>query len=205
MKVVIFHGTVSNSQSNWTPWLKTELEMLGHEVITPDFPTITWDEVEAEGGNFHPRIQNVTAWLATFESLKESIINSHEKLCFIGHSLGSVFILHLLEKYTISVDLGIFVCPFLTKLEHCVWQINALNETFYKETFNFSKIQNQLKQSYTIYTNNDPYVGIRDSLIFADSIQSTKILIPNGGHLNTATGYTTFPFIRELIKEHNIF
>ena len=37
-KAYIFHGWQGNSQENWLPWLKEQLEKEGFKVIVPDFP-----------------------------------------------------------------------------------------------------------------------------------------------------------------------
>ena len=43
-----------------------------------------------------------------------------------------------------------------------------------------------------IQTNNDPYVKYEVEKEFADTIATEQVLIPNGGHINSESGYDTF-------------
>ena len=61
-RVFIVHRWEGMSQDDWYPWLKTELEKLGYEVIVPQFPT--------------PKNQSLGGWLKIFESYKESYTNN---------------------------------------------------------------------------------------------------------------------------------
>ena len=43
-----------------------------------------------------------------------------------------------------------------------------------------------------IQANNDPYVKYEVEKEFADTIATEQVLIPNGGHINSESGYDTF-------------
>ncbi len=39
--IFLIHGSYGHPQENWFPWLKKELESLGHKVYVPAFPIPT--------------------------------------------------------------------------------------------------------------------------------------------------------------------
>ena len=81
--VFIFHGTEGYPEENWFPWMKEKLEAKGCEVIIPQFPTLPI--VPAK----------ISEW---FEVLKKHEKYINEDTIIIGHSLGGVFALRVLEK-----------------------------------------------------------------------------------------------------------
>ena len=83
MKAYIIHGAYGHPKENWIPWLKSQLEILGVKTVVPDFPTPESQSLESWNKVFEPHI-------ATLDS--ESIL--------IGHSIGSGFILSILETIT---------------------------------------------------------------------------------------------------------
>jgi predicted alpha/beta hydrolase family esterase len=81
MTVVIIHGSYGYPERNWFPWLKQEIEKLGHNAIVPKFPT--------------PDGQDFKNWKDTFYS-EVSCLDDHAIL--VGHSTGAGFILSLLNE-----------------------------------------------------------------------------------------------------------
>lgn len=201
MKFVIIHGSYGSPQENWFPWLKKELEKLGQKVIIPQFPCEDWEKVNKTGLKFFPKRQNLTNWIATFEKKVLPKINNDGKICFIGHSLGPVFILHLITKYHLKLDCAYFVAPFL-KVINGRWQFYLVNNTFYKIDFNFEKIRRLIPKSYVYCSDNDPYLPKKYSLEFANKMKSELITVKNAGHFNVSYNakFQKFPLLLENIK-----
>lgn len=198
MQFVIFHGAYGSPEGNWFPWLKKELEELGHEVLVPRFPVEKWDDVVAKGESYDSQIQNLTTWMEVFDKEVLPQLKKDEPVCFIGHSLGPVFILHILEKYQLQLDSAIFVAPFYKPIPE--WEFNAVNNTFYKTDFDYEALKKQLQISYSLFSDNDSHVPMQQPIDFSDKMGSSKIVVKGGAHLNADTGYTTFPLVLELCK-----
>ena len=81
--VFIFHGTEGYPEENWFPWLKQELEQRGCKVFVPQFPS--------------PPIVSakIAEWFDVLKNYEQYI---NENTIFIGHSLGGIFTLRILEK-----------------------------------------------------------------------------------------------------------
>jgi predicted alpha/beta hydrolase family esterase len=63
------------------------------------------------------------------------------------------------------------------------------------------RVKEHLDKSYVIYGDNDPYVPQKTLHDLAESLGVTPIVIHNGGHMNTDSGYTSFPRLLELFDE----
>jgi predicted alpha/beta hydrolase family esterase len=183
MKFVIFHGSYGNPEGNWFMDCKNTLVSLGQDVIVPRFPVDDWEEITKNGKEIPPSNQNLENWIKIFDPIAKSL-QKKEKLCFVGHSLGPLFILHIVSKFNIQLDSAIFVSPFLNTL-HRAWQIDHVNASFYKTDFD---------------SDNDPYVPINKVLNFAKLLNSSLIEVRNGGHMNTEFGFTSLPLVTELCK-----
>jgi len=185
MTFVLFQGSYNSHEHLEKWWLPKFLENvapLGHKILMPQLPVDDYDEVTAAGPQTTTK-QNLEAWLAAFENFYPQIDNEKE-LVFVSHSLGPLFVLHVLEKYSISLDAAIFVCPFLEKLQKSDWQINLVNSTFYKTDFDFAKLRKLVPISYVLYGTNDPYVENSQSLSFAEKMGSSLVQVVGGGHLS---------------------
>lgn len=183
-KALILHGAGNNSQGNWFPWLKRELESKGFDVWAPDLPNA--DE------------PNQAAWLQTiFNNWK-----FNEESILIGHSAGSTLILRILErlpKKTIvqsallvagTVELG-------TKPEYFQYKRSLV-----ADPFNWEKIKAQCKNFTFIHSDNDPYeCGSNQGEIMYKHLGGKLIIKPGEGHFNLEMGekYRQFPLVMEIV------
>ena len=197
MKFVVFHGAFGSPDGNWFPELKEKLEHLGQDVIVPRFPVDNWDEIIKAGPCAKAKNQSLDSWIAAFDKVVKGFRKS-DKLCFVGHSLAPLFILHVVEKYSIKLDCAIFVSPFLRPLND--WRFDIVNRSFYKEGFDFSKLQKFIPVSYVLYSDNDPYVDKRYCVEFAEKLGSSQILVKRAGHMNSEVNLNEFPLVYELCK-----
>lgn len=194
--IVIFHGSFGHPEENWFPYLKTHLEAKGHTVIIPQFPVDSWDMVVEKGEGYLSPIQNLKNWLDTFKKDVLPILPK-EDLIFVGHSISSVFIIHVIDHFNLQLKKAIFVSPFLSTLPR--WEFNAVNGTFYKTDFDFGKLKRLISERIAVYADNDPYVPQEKFEEFIQLTESKPVVVEGGGHLNSKAGFSEFPLLLDLI------
>ncbi|MBI2641044.1 alpha/beta hydrolase [Candidatus Roizmanbacteria bacterium] len=197
MQFVIFHGSFGSPEGNWLPQLKERLEKLGQTVIAPQFPIEDWNKFTAAGKSAIPKKQTLENWLAFFQKKVLPQLKKGNKLCFIGHSIGPLFILHVVERFNLTLDCAIFVSPFFVNPPK-VWQIDLVNKSFYRTDFDFGKLKKCISTSYVLYSDSDPYVNKNQSILFAKSLDSSLILVRKAGHMNSEVNLNEFPLVFDL-------
>lgn len=196
MQFVLFHGSFGHPEENWFPDLKRKLEELGQTVFVPRFPIEDWDELTKNGPSATPKNQNLQNWYTIFEKILPKL-NKKEKICFVGHSLGPVFILHIVQKYNIQLDCAIFVSPFLENPPD-VWQFDVVNKTFYSINFDFEKLKKLIPVSYVLHSDSDPYVNKNQPMLFGKALDSSVIFVRKAGHMGGDVKLSEFPLIFDL-------
>lgn len=180
----IFHGSFGNSEDNWIPWLKTELEGLGYDVITPDLPT--------------PQGQDLKNWLSEFSKYRNQI---NENTIMIGHSIAPAFIVDMLLEWKIKVDSCYFVSGFYCLLND--EKFDPVNKTFFVDDIDWNDAKMIANRKVCFYSDNDPYIPQTVAEWLADRINAEKIVINGGGHLNEKFGYLKFEQLLEKIKSES--
>ena len=178
--VFIFHGTEGYPEENWFPWMKEKLEARGCKVIVPQFPT--------------PPIvpAKILEWFEVLKKYEEYI---NENTIIIGHSLGGLFALRVLEQLKHPVKAVFFVgTPIGIKP-----LINYdRDRSFSGFTFDWVNIKAKAGHFDVFHSDNDPYVSLGNGEQLAKELGVELILIPNAGHFNKIAGYLTFP---DLLKK----
>jgi predicted alpha/beta hydrolase family esterase len=180
--VFIFHGTGGYPEENWFPWLKDKLETKGHKVFVPQFPSPS------------DAPSSVKEW---FEVLKnyEQYINPETIL--IGHSLGGVFALRVLERLNHKVKVACFtgtpigVRPILNYDK---------DMSFSGFDFDWDNIKSKADNFIVFQSDDDPYVSLGNGQELATKLGVELSFVPNAGHFNKKAGYTTFPELLEKLE-----
>lgn len=177
---LIVHGSFGSPFGNWFPYLRGELEKRELVVYTPDMPS---------GVGY----QNYDNWSNVMKAYVDAgIIN--ENTVIFAHSIAPVFVCKFLIENSIKVKRLVLVCGFNNYLG-INDDYDAVNESMYLD--NLEEVKNYCNDIVCLYSDNDPYVTFDKEKEFADMIASTQIVIQNGGHLNSESGYDEF---EELLK-----
>lgn len=178
----IIHGTEGYPEENWFPWMKKELEQEGYNVFVPQFPS-------------PPVIPaKISEW---FEVIKKYEQYINEDTILIGHSLGGIFVLRVLENLTHPIKAAFFVGTPIGVKPIANYDRDSSFSGF---GFEWEKIKKNCQHFEVFQSDNDPYVGLENGEKLAKNLGVNLTFIPNAGHFNQTAGYTKFDRLLEKIK-----
>jgi predicted alpha/beta hydrolase family esterase len=181
-RALLLHGTSGNSNSNWIPWLKTELENAGWEVWAPDLPNA--DEPNIKRYNDYLLSKN---W--TFD----------DDTTIVGHSSGAVAALGLLQ--VLPKDIAIKQCILIGSFKDDLgW---ASLGGLFEEPLNFHYIKKQCSNFLLIHYYNDPYFPLEHAQYLAEKLDGTLRLESGQKHFSEETDskYTSFPLLKSILLD----
>ncbi|MBI1973690.1 serine hydrolase family protein [Candidatus Micrarchaeota archaeon] len=181
--VLIIHGSYGHPEENWFPWLKAELEKLGHKVLVPRLPT--------------PEGQKMDIWLAELAKYDKYI---DEDTVIVAHSMGCALVLRKLELLDKPIKAVFLVGGFIRD----IWNGGYADiiDTFFEKPFDWEKIRSMARHFEFYQSDNDAEdVPISMGEEIAGNLNAELIIVHNAGHFNAAAGYTKFPLLLEKIKE----
>ncbi|MEK7617740.1 MAG: alpha/beta fold hydrolase [Patescibacteria group bacterium] len=178
----IFHGTGGHPEENWFPWLKKELEDKGLEVFVPQFPT--------------PEGQSLEAWLKVLEPHLQKI---NTDTILIGHSLGGMFTLKLLEILSTPIKLAVLVG---TPIGIGTIKNFEQDKNFAGFDFDWRKIKLNSKNFIVYHSDNDPYVCLENGQELAKNLDAKLTFIPKAGHFNAKAGYKKFEGLLKNLEKY---
>ena len=97
-RAILFHGTGSNPQDFWLPWLTAELRNKGIDVWAPQLPQAN-----------EPDLSVWTPWVLERAAFDPDTI-------LIGHSAGAPLILSLLQTISVTVEKAVLVAGFINPI-----------------------------------------------------------------------------------------
>lgn len=182
--VFIFHGTEGYPEENWFPWLKQKIEATNNDikVIVPQFPS-------------PPMVASkINEW---FDVLKNYEQHIDENTILVGHSLGGVFTLRILEKLDHPVK-----AVFLTGTPIGVKPILNYDRdsSFSGFDFDWEAIKKKSDNLVVFQSDNDPYVSLGNGKQLAEKLGVELSFVLNAGHFNAKAGYLKFDELWEKLE-----
>jgi len=181
--VFIFHGTEGYPDENWFPWLKQELEQKGCKVFVPQFPS--------------PPIvpAKIAEWFDVLKNYEQYI---NENTIFIGHSLGGIFALRILEKLEHPIKAAILAGTPVGVRPIANYDRDSSFSGF---AFDWEAIRKKAQHFDVFQSDNDPYVGLENGKELSKNLGVELSFIPNAGHFNKRAGYLKFEKLRDKVLE----
>lgn len=175
-KALILHAWYATPDSDWYPWLKTELEKKGYEVWLPELPTMPTKDLDME---------------AMLKFILEKNFVDKDTMV-IGHSLGSVLALRLAER--VGFKKGILLAG---------WDYNDLtpeHQSFWTNMINHELIKKNVSEWVALISDNDPYVTKIIAHEMAARLGAKAVDMGARGHFLTKdNGVTEVPEILEFV------
>lgn len=157
MTFLLLHGTGSGPDM-WFPWLKTELEKLGHSVSMPTLP-------DPE----NPILADQLAFLIHNKLITPETV-------IVGHSAACPLTLSYLEKS--SAKKAVFVAGY--------FPMQGQSEPIWQESYDLEKIKANCNEFLFVTSDDDPW-GCTDALSrpYFDELGGTFVVIKGGGHFGS--------------------
>lgn len=188
-RVFIIHGWGGNPEEGWFPWLKKELEAKGFEVRVPAMPDTE-----------NPEIETWVSYLA------KSVGMPDENTYFVGHSIGCQTILRYLDSLPEDAKVGgvvlvagwVSLTPMATRTE----EEKEIVMPWYKNPIDLQKVKKQSKKITAIFSDNDPFVPLKENSETYKNELGAKIIIENNkGHFSGSDGITELPSALNAVLE----
>jgi len=171
-KILILHGWGGSDFPHWQSELASE--------IAKNYGTVSFPSLE----DFEFPIKE--KWI---KQVKE-ILEEFKPNIVVAHSLANTLWFWLAQEKMIEIDRLIMVSPPSLKTD--IQEIN---------TFFPCNIPNNIyaKKIDMIVSDNDPYINLDEAKSISKEINSSFIIIKNGGHINANSGFEKWKFIEDLV------
>jgi len=186
--VLLIHGWLSTPKMHFFPWLKKELETRGYTVVAPQMP--------------NPALPKRAEWLATLSDMLHAIDRPEETI-LLGHSLGTLTILHYLNEihqgaafphvvlcsgfgraFSLPQPIDIPRLNEYPKLIAMREKILALPEVvlrdWFEPTIDFDRVRHLARRWTCIHAPDDPVVPYAEGVYAAQQLGATFVEETNG-------------------------
>ncbi|MFJ4779520.1 RBBP9/YdeN family alpha/beta hydrolase [Streptomyces sp. NPDC088762] len=186
-RIVIAHGDGMRGEEHWYRSVAEELGAEGHEVRVPDFP--------------EPFAPEAAAWLKGLRAETEGMRAGETVL--VGHSLGGVNVLRLLQEHDTAVE-GAFAGVVFVASMNAGAGYDAL-APFFSPEFDWARIRGAARGFRVLHAADDPVTGEATAehvMRFVTELGAVARVTASGGHFpSTGESLRELPDAVRLIRE----
>jgi len=181
-RVIIVHGWGGSPEADWYHWLEDQLE--GDE-LTVEIPVMP-----------HPDKPRINEWVTT---LKNVVGKPDNDMYLVGHSIGCQTILRYLETLPAKTVFGgaVFVAGWL-HLSKTVTDSDTegpIAKPWLDAPIDVEKARSHLAHSVAIFSDNDPYVPLKQNAVAFKRFGCDIVIEKHQGHFNEETDVTEAPAV----------
>lgn len=179
----IIHGFNGDTVYTFGPWLKSELEKRGYNVIMPEFP-----------------IRSEATYLGWSSLLDNYIDYFNEDTIIVCHSIGNPFIIKYLSKRKLKAKLYISVagfCKLFTVPDRA--DLNKAFIDFQVDIDDINYCKSNIPFRYSLYSDNDHVIPFPILENFIEKLESNPVFIRGVGHMGNRDNIHDIPQITDII------
>jgi serine hydrolase len=170
-RIIIVHGWSGSPDTNWLPWLKSELEKRKFEVIVPLMPDTD-----------NPVIKK---WV---NKLSEAVGTPDSNTYLIGGSIGCQTILRYLETIDSPIGGAVFVAGWFNLENIEDENEKEIARPWIETLIDIEKVKSVLPKSTLIISDNDPYGAFEENKKKFAEFVTREVVMHNADHI-TDLGY----------------
>ena len=164
---------MAGAEGDWRPWLKSELEKLGYEVLNPEMPDRDVPVIEK--------------WVS---KLSEVVGTVDKDTFFVGHSIGCQAIMRYLEKTGMPAGGALFIAGWFNLLNLEDRESEEIARPWVETPIDLVKVKNLIPKSTLIISDNDPYDCFEENERRFAELGSKIMILKNAGHIDEESGFT---------------
>lgn len=177
MRVILVHGFNASPQMNFHPWLASSLRNRGFEVVTPELPLSTKEEIDL------PTI---------IERFKDQVGYLKNDDILLGHSLGAFIVLQYLEQVEMTET------PRAVVLVAAPWKVSRpeLRRLFIAD-LDAEVLMWKAREYVVVHSKDDELVPYTHGELLAKQLKARIVAGESDGHYMDAQ----YPLLLETIQK----
>ena len=177
-KVFIVHGYNASPSDHWFPWLKQQIESLGHQC-----------DILHLADSAHPQYD---AWK---HNLVQQIQPINDDVIIIAHSLGCISSLGFLsEALHGRKHFALFLIAGFKQRLPVFPELNLFIDQAHIDD---AHLRLSISHRILFFSNNDPFVPAPFSIQLARLLNAQMIEVKDAGHFMASDGFSEFPQLWE--------